>query len=104
MIWAMPCQRLANLFTSNLPGPAQPLYLAGARVLELFQVGVVQGNITVAAAVFSYVGQLNFTILGDADAVPDLNAFSVGKFAVGNPVTLLQPGQALVIGTWAFIL
>ena len=78
MIWAMPRQRLANLFTSNLPGPPQPLYLAGARVLELFQVGVVQGNITMAAGVLSYAGQLNFTILGDADAVPDLNAFADG--------------------------
>jgi WS/DGAT/MGAT family acyltransferase len=78
MIWAMPRQRLVNLFTSNLPGPPQPLYLAGARVLELFQVGVVQGNVTVAVGVLSYAGQLNFTILGDADAVPDLHAFADG--------------------------
>ncbi|MGE5292631.1 MAG: wax ester/triacylglycerol synthase family O-acyltransferase [Micromonosporaceae bacterium] len=78
MVWAMPRQRLANLFTSNLPGPPGPLYLAGARVRELYQFGVVQGNITVAAGVLSYAGQLNFTILGDAEAVPDLKAFADG--------------------------
>jgi diacylglycerol O-acyltransferase / wax synthase len=78
MIWAMPRQRLVNLFTSNLPGPAGPVYLAGARVLELFQVGAVQGNVTVAAGILSYAGQLNVSILGDADAVPDLNIFADG--------------------------
>jgi hypothetical protein len=78
MVWVMPRQRLVNLGTSNLPGPPGAVYLAGARVLELFQVGVVQGNLTVAVGVLSYAGQLNLTILGDADAVPDLQAFAGG--------------------------
>lgn len=78
MVWAMSRQRMVNLFTSNLPGPAGPLYLAGARVLELFQVGVVQGNVTVGVGVLSYAGQLNVSILGDDDAVPDLKAFADG--------------------------
>ena len=78
MIWVMPRQRLVNLLISNLPGPPGPLYLAGARVLELFQVGVVQGNLTVAVGVLSYAGQLNFAILADADALPDLNTFADG--------------------------
>jgi hypothetical protein len=33
-----------------------------------------------------------------------INTGTVGKVAVGNPVTVLEPGRALVIGTWAFIL
>jgi hypothetical protein len=34
-----------------------------------------------------------------------INTGSIGKkFAVGNPVTVIEPGRALVIGTWAFIL
>ncbi len=78
MVRAMFLQRLVNLFTSNLPGPPVPLYLAGARVLELFQVGVVQGNVTVGVGVLSYAGQLNFAIVGDADAVPDLGVFAEG--------------------------
>jgi diacylglycerol O-acyltransferase len=82
MVWAMPRQRLVNLLISNLPGPPQPLYLAGARVLELFQIGVVQGNLTVEAGVLSYTGQLNFTILGDAGALPDLDTFADGAAEV----------------------
>jgi diacylglycerol O-acyltransferase len=78
MVWAMPRQHLVNLGTSNLPGPPEPLYLAGARILELFQVGVVQGNLTVTVGVLSYAGQLNVTILGDADTVPDLTTFAEG--------------------------
>jgi diacylglycerol O-acyltransferase len=78
MVHAMSRQRLVNLFTSNLPGPPQPLYFAGARILEIFQAGVVQGNVTLAVGVLSYAGQLNFTIVGDADAIPDLQAFADG--------------------------
>ncbi len=78
MTRAMSRQRLVNLFTSNLPGPAAPLYFAGAQVLEVFQTGVVQGNVTVSVGVLSYAGQLNFSIAGDADAVPDLAAFASG--------------------------
>jgi diacylglycerol O-acyltransferase len=78
MIHIMSRQRLVNLFTSNLPGPPTPMYLAGARVHELFQVGVVQGHITLAVGVLSYAGQLNFSILADADTVPDLKAFADG--------------------------
>ena len=80
MIHVMSRQRMVDLFTSNLPGPPTPMYLAGARVHELFQVGVVQGNITLAVGVLSYAGHLNFSILADADAdaVPDLKAFADG--------------------------
>ncbi|HZD79540.1 MAG TPA: wax ester/triacylglycerol synthase family O-acyltransferase [Actinomycetota bacterium] len=78
MVQAMSSQRLVNLFTSNLPGPPVRLYLAGARVLELFQVGVVQGNVTVGVGVLSYAGRLNFAIVGDAEAVPDLEVFAEG--------------------------
>ncbi len=78
MTRVMSRQRLVNLFTSDLPGPAAPLYVAGARVLEVFQVGTVQGNVTLAVGVLSYAGQLNFSILGDAGAVPDLAAFASG--------------------------
>jgi hypothetical protein len=83
----MSCQRLVNPFTSNLPGPPDPLYLAGARVLDLFQAGAVQGNVTVGVGVISYAGQLNFSIVGDTDAVPDLQAF-----AHGLADTLIQLG------------
>jgi diacylglycerol O-acyltransferase len=78
MVRAMGHQRLVHLFVSNLPGPPMPLYLAGARVLEVFQVGVVQGNVTLGVGVLSYAGQLNFDLVSDADAVPDAAVFAAG--------------------------
>lgn len=78
MVRAMVRQRLVQLFVSNLPGPPMPLYLAGARVLELFQVGVIQGNVTLGVGVLSYAGQLNFDLVSDIDAVPDAAVFAAG--------------------------
>jgi hypothetical protein len=71
-------QRRINLLTSNLPGPPQPMYIAGAKILELFQIGVVQGNVAVQVGALSYAGQLNFGIVADANLVPDLTVFANG--------------------------
>jgi WS/DGAT/MGAT family acyltransferase len=81
MVRAMFHQRLVNLLVSNLPGPAAPMYFAGARVLEVFQVGVVQGNIPLSVGVLSYAGQLNFDIVADAEAIPDQLVFAEGLSA-----------------------
>jgi hypothetical protein len=71
-------QRLVNLLLSNLSGPCAPMYFAGARVLKMFQIGLVQGNITVSVGVLDYAGQLNFDIVADAGAIPDLQIFAEG--------------------------
>jgi diacylglycerol O-acyltransferase len=78
MIRTMNRQRRINLLMSNLPGPAQPVYFAGAKILELFPIGVVQGNVAVQVGALSYAGQLNFDIVADANLVPDLTAFANG--------------------------
>jgi diacylglycerol O-acyltransferase / wax synthase len=78
MIRAMNRQRRINLLTSNLPGPPQPMYFAGAKIIELFQIGVVQGNVAVQVGALSYAGQLNFDIVADANLVPDLTMFANG--------------------------
>jgi WS/DGAT/MGAT family acyltransferase len=78
MIATMNRQRRINLLMSNLPGPPQPLYFAGAKILEVFQIGVVQGNVAVQVGALSYAGQLNFDIVADANLVPDLTVFANG--------------------------
>jgi diacylglycerol O-acyltransferase len=78
MIRTMNRQRRINLLMSNLPGPPQPMYFAGAKILELFQIGVVQGNVAVQVGALSYAGQLNFDIVADANLVPDLTVFANG--------------------------
>ena len=78
MVQAMFLQRFVNPFTSNVPGPPEPMYFAGVRILEVFQVGVVQGNVPISVGALSYAGRLNLDIVGDADATPDLNLFAAG--------------------------
>jgi len=73
-----PRQRSVNLVVTNVPGPPVPLYLAGARLLELFPVVPVMGNLTLVVAVLSYAGQLNLTAVADRDGCPDLEVFVQG--------------------------
>jgi WS/DGAT/MGAT family acyltransferase len=78
MVGMMFHQRLVNVLVSNVPGPPAQLYFAGAAVRELFQLGVVQGNLALAVGVLSYAGQLNFDIVVDADIIPDVTVFAEG--------------------------
>jgi diacylglycerol O-acyltransferase / wax synthase len=71
-------QRSVNLSVTNVPGPPVPLYLAGARLLELFPVAPVQGNVTLTVAVLSYAGQLNLTAIADRATCPDVEVFTQG--------------------------
>jgi diacylglycerol O-acyltransferase len=77
----LPRQRSVNLSVTNVPGPPVPLYLAGARLLELFPVAPVQGNVTLTVAVLSYAGQLNLTAIADRDTCPDVEVFAQGVCA-----------------------
>jgi hypothetical protein len=71
-------QRLLNASVTNLPGPPVPLYLAGARLLELVPVVSLMGNLTLVVAVLSYTGQLNLTAVADRDTCPDVEIFAQG--------------------------
>jgi diacylglycerol O-acyltransferase / wax synthase len=55
-----------------------PLYLAGARLLELFPVVPIIGNVTLDVGVLSYAGQLNLTAMADHDSCPDVEVFTQG--------------------------
>jgi WS/DGAT/MGAT family acyltransferase len=73
-----PRQRSVNLVVTNVAGPPVPLFLAGARLLELFPMMPVMGNLTLVVAVLSYAGQLNLATAGDHDSCPDLEIFTQG--------------------------
>jgi diacylglycerol O-acyltransferase / wax synthase len=78
MVRVMHHQRLVHLLLSNVPGPPVPLWFEGARVLELFQIGVLRGNVTLSVGALSYAGQLNIDIVADANACPDVSLFADG--------------------------
>jgi diacylglycerol O-acyltransferase len=65
--------RLFNLIVTNVPGPQLPLYLQGRELQKLIPVAFLPENHAVAIAIVSYNGHLEFGLLGDYDAMPDLN-------------------------------
>lgn len=74
-------QRFVNLSVTNVPGPPGPLYLTGARVLELFPVAPISLNMTVGIGALSYAGQFAITAVSDPDACPDVDVFTDGLAA-----------------------
>jgi WS/DGAT/MGAT family acyltransferase len=73
-----PRQRSVNLVVTNVAGPPVPLYLASAKLLELFPMMPAMGNLTLVVGVLSYAGQLNLTAVADRDGCPDVEVFAQG--------------------------
>ena len=64
--------RLFNLIVTNVPGPQFPLYLLGREMLEIVPIAFLPENHALAIAIMSYNGKVDFGLLGDYDAMPDL--------------------------------
>jgi WS/DGAT/MGAT family acyltransferase len=64
--------QFANLVISNVPGPPQPLYMAGARMLTNHPASIVVHGIALNITVQSYDGHLDFGLMADARAMPDV--------------------------------
>ena len=70
--------RLFNLIVTNVPGPQFPLYLLGREMQELVPVAFLPENHALAIAAMSYNGKLDIGMLGDYDAMPDLEELAAG--------------------------
>jgi diacylglycerol O-acyltransferase / wax synthase len=67
--------RLFNLIVTNVPGPQFPLYLLGREMERIVPIAFLPENHALAIAIMSYNGKVDFGLLGDYDAMPDLEAF-----------------------------
>jgi WS/DGAT/MGAT family acyltransferase len=68
--------RYMNLVVTNIPGPREPIYLLGRRMLEWYPlVPLAQGQ-TLGVAIQSYAGRIGIGLLGDAEALRDLPALA----------------------------
>ncbi len=68
--------RLFNLIVTNVPGPQFPLYVLGREMLQAIPVAFLPENHAMAIAIMSYNGQMNFGLLGDFDALPDIDTIA----------------------------
>jgi WS/DGAT/MGAT family acyltransferase len=70
--------RLFNLIVTNVPGPQIPLYVLGRELLDIFPVAFLPENHTLAIAIMSYNGKIDFGLLADYDAMEDVNLIAEG--------------------------
>jgi WS/DGAT/MGAT family acyltransferase len=65
--------RLFNMLVTNIPGPQFPLYVAGRKMHSVFPIAFLPKDHALAIAIMSYDGHMNFGLLGDYDAMYDLD-------------------------------
>ncbi len=83
--------RLFNLIVTNVPGPQFPLYVLGREMLQVIPVAFLPENHALAIAIMSYNGQMNFGLLGDFDALPDIDVIGENIAAeLANLVSLAR--------------
>jgi WS/DGAT/MGAT family acyltransferase len=89
-----------NATTANIRGPSQPLYLAGARVLEVFPIVPLIANEPIGVGALSYAGAFDLGVIADRETVPDLDVFGGGMRAMLEALgASTQPRQPARIGT-----
>ncbi|HWT91912.1 MAG TPA: wax ester/triacylglycerol synthase family O-acyltransferase, partial [Solirubrobacteraceae bacterium] len=93
-------QRFYNLLVTNVPGPQIPVYALGRRLEAVFPVPFLAGDRALAVAIMSYDGGMNFGLIADLDALPDLDAITDGlqaslaelvSLAHGGPLSRRRP-------------
>jgi hypothetical protein len=67
-----------NLVVSNIPGPQQPMYLAGAELVASYPSLPLNRNSALSIACSSLGGTMAFGVTGDWDAVPDIELLALG--------------------------
>jgi diacylglycerol O-acyltransferase / wax synthase len=70
--------RLFNLIVTNVPGPQFPIYVRGREMREIFPVAFLPKGHALAIAIMSYNGEMNFGLLSDYDALPDVDTIADG--------------------------
>ena len=83
--------RFFNLLVTNVPGPQFPLYVLGRKLSEIFPIPFLAGERALAIAIMSYDGKVGFGLLGDYDALPDLDVVAEGiEASLAQLVALAQ--------------
>ena len=71
-------QRFFNLTVTNVPGPQLTLYMLGRPLRRIYPLVPLAENCALGIAIMSYDGRIDFGLVADYDALPDLDALAAG--------------------------
>jgi WS/DGAT/MGAT family acyltransferase len=71
-------QRSTNQVVTNVVGPPVPVYMLGARIVDILPIVQLIGNIGLTLCAFSYSGRMYLVVTADASAFPDLEVLMAG--------------------------
>jgi len=77
-VFARVNQRNVQTVTTNVPGPQQPMFAVGRRMLHAMPYVPLAGSVRIGVAIFSYAGELSFGVTGDYDTAPDIDVLCHG--------------------------
>ncbi len=89
--------RLFNLIVTNVPGPQFPLYVLGREMATAIPVAFLPENHALAIAIMSYNGQMNFGLLGDFDALSDID--TIGESIRSELAKLVATARETIAAT-----
>jgi diacylglycerol O-acyltransferase / wax synthase len=86
-------RRVFGLMVTNVPGPQFPLYVIGARLRAAYPVAPLAHGQAIAIGVTSYDGSVYYGLLGDREAMPDMEVLAqcLGD-SLAELVALSRPG------------
>ena len=71
-------QREIVTVTTNVPGPEQPLYGLGRRLVEIIPYVPIATTLRIGVSIFTYCGNVTFGITGDYTTTPDIDVLARG--------------------------
>lgn len=86
-----PAQRFFNLVVTNVPGPQFPLYVLGRKMESIFPMVPLARRQALCVGIMSYNGQVNFGLIGDYDAMADLESFGLDLEAAAQEIVATAP-------------
>ena len=88
-----PAQRFFNLVVTNVPGPQLPLYVLGRQMESIFPMVPLARRQALCVGIMSYNGQVNFGLIGDYDAMADLDSFGLDLEAAIREAVASAPAK-----------
>jgi WS/DGAT/MGAT family acyltransferase len=88
-----PAQRFFNLVVTNVPGPQFPLYVLGRKMEAIFPMVPLARRQALCIGIMSYNGTINFGLIGDYDAMADLDSFGLDLEAAIDEIVATLPAR-----------